>query len=139
MHNQRYCLSEQVFRVNFKFYQERPSLKSRSFLLYFALFSSHTRSECVTTYIFQFCKLPLTSLLAQVATCSFYHGSTRQSILKLLYFTLRRSKTETDVCGREKMANNKSDHQRKKQVYVRQRSLQRCEVCCAKGRWRKRK
>ena len=35
------------------------------------------------------------------------------------------------VCRRGKLANNKTNHPRKNQVYFQQRSLQRCEVCCA--------
>ena len=38
---------------------------------------------------------------------------------------------------REKLANTKTDYQGKKQVYVQQRSLQRCKVCGPRGRWRK--
>ena len=38
-----------------------------------------------------------------------------------------------------KLANDKTHYQGKSQVYDQQRSIERCQVCCCKQHWRKRK
>ena len=53
---------------------------------------------------------------------AFYHGSTWSS-KNLSWFKLRWFSWRNHVCHREKLANNKTHCQKKKQVYVQQRSL----------------
>ena len=127
MRNKRTKTTEIIlFTFSFKELKGRLTVRDGSWVTQLNWVTSITIWKC--NHMFQFCKLPL----SRVAT-HLYYALPRK--LKLTFFTAFSATVRKYVSRRRKLANNKTNHQRKNQVCFQQRSLQRCEVRCSEDGW----